>query len=83
MYDLLIRDCDVAKGRVISNSVYSTAKLFKEAPKTVPMNMVFFEEMSARMAGMLEQIYDPAVPFRRTSDEKVCEYCDFKNICGR
>ena len=29
------------------------------------------------------EMYDVNVPFRRTSDEAACEYCDFKMICGR
>ena len=31
----------------------------------------------------LAEIADLQVPFRRTEDTKTCEWCDFKNICGR
>ena len=83
VYDLLLRNSDLVKGRCISNSVYSTAHLFKEAPKTVPMNEVFFNSVSERLKSLLDEIRDPEVPFRRTEDEKICSYCDFKTICGR
>ena len=35
------------------------------------------------MEKLLEQMYDTDIPFRRTDDEGVCTYCDFKMICGR
>ena len=83
IYDLLLGNYDLVKGRNICNSVYSTANLFKEAPKTVPLNGTFFDAVSERLAALLEEMYDPQVPFRRTKDEKVCAYCDFKTICGK
>ena len=63
--------------------VYSTAKLFKEPPKTVAINGTFFETMSEHLKALLDEMRCPDVPFRRTNDEKVCTYCDFKTICGR
>ena len=83
IYDLLVRNNPKFEGRKIYNSVYSTSKLFKEAPMTVPVNEVFFDAVSERLKGLLDEMRNPQVPFRRTSDEKVCEYCDFKTICGR
>ena len=83
MYDLLIGNNEVSKDRTIFNSVYSTANLFKEPPKTCPMNETFFNSVSERLKKLLDQMRDPSVPFRRTNDEKICSYCDFKTICGR
>ena len=83
IYDLLLSKYDFVQGRKICNSVYSTAKLFKEAPMTVPMNEKFYDSVSERLRSLFDEIRDLEVPFRRTSDEKVCAYCDFKNICGR
>mgnify|MGYP002517241816 CR=1 FL=1 len=31
---------------------------------------------------LLEEMYDTAVPFRRTEDENVCKYCDLYNEKG-
>ena len=83
IYDLLLGEYDLARGRQICNSVYSTAKLFKEAPMTVPMNSKFYDAVSERLKALLDEMRNPEVPFRRTADENVCIYCDFKNICGR
>ena len=32
---------------------------------------------------LLEEIFDPTIPFKQCSSAKKCEYCSFKNICGR
>ena len=32
---------------------------------------------------ILAGISDLSVPWSRTEDLKTCEYCDFRNICGR
>ncbi len=87
IYDMLLQNdpgmASLVSGRCIENSVYSTAKLFREAPVTVPMNRKFYDAVSERLERTLEEMYDLRVPFRRTADEKCCEYCDFKMICGR
>ncbi len=87
IYDLLLqkdgRMAQLVAGRDIDNSVYSTSKLFKELPLTVPMNRKFYDAVSERLKETLKQMYDLDVPFRRTGNVKNCEYCDFKMICGR
>ncbi len=83
IYDMLLQGRPEAENRKIWNCVYSVSSLFKEAPVTVPMNETFFKAMSGKLASLLDEMYDTSVPFRRTEDAKVCEYCDFKNICGR
>ena len=83
IYDLLVENHPLAKGKQMCNCVYSPSKLFKEAPLTMPRNELFFNAVSQRLEQTLNEMYSLDVPFRRTSDEKVCEYCDFKMICGR
>ena len=83
IYDMLLKDRAEARGRNICNCVYSVSSLFKDAPVTVPLNDKFYNAVSERLASLLDEMYDISVPFRRTEDLKVCEYCDFKNICGR
>ena len=83
IYDLLLENHPLAKGKKMYNCVYSPSKLFKEAPLTMPRHEVFFKAVSEHLEKTLEQMYSLEVPFRRTSDTKVCEYCDFKMICGR
>lgn len=83
IYDMLVQNHPLAKGKQLFNCVYSTARLFKEPPLNVPRNEMFFNAVSERLENTLKEMYSLEVPFRRTNDEKVCEYCDFKMICGR
>ena len=83
IYDLLAKDRKEAKDRKMYNCVYSTSRLFGELPKAVPVNRIFFDAMSGNLSAMLDEMCDPEVGFRRTGDEHVCGYCDFKTICGR
>jgi len=83
IYDLLLEGRQEIQGRQISNCVYSTSKLFREPPVTVPLNRKFFDAVSERMKTLIDEMCDPSIGFRRTEDEKVCTYCDFKTICGR
>ena len=83
IYDMLVQNHPLARGKQLFNCVYSTARLFKEPPLNVPRNEMFFNAVSERLENTLEEMYSLDVPFRRTKDEKVCEYCDFKMICGR
>ncbi len=36
-----------------------------------------------RITGLVEEIFDPAVPFDMTSREENCRYCPFKEICEK
>ena len=84
IYDMLLQSRPEVEGCGIANCVYSTAQLFKEPPmKHVPLNRKFYDAVSERLEGLLAEMYDLETPFRRTEDESVCKYCDFKTICGR
>lgn len=41
------------------------------------------EEYTAGLKGLLEELYDQGVPFSQTNDLKKCEYCPYKEICGK
>ena len=81
IYDLLVQDRPECAGRQLLNCVYSTSALFKEMPRVFPKNEMFFQEVSRRLEALLQEMYDVNVPFRRTTNDKACEYCDFKMIC--
>ena len=83
IYDMLLQGDERVKGKELANCVYSTAHLFSDPPVTVPLNKKFYDAMSEHLEKLLEEMYDTQVPFRRTEDQNVCEYCDFKAICGR
>ena len=83
IYDMLLSSLRQLDGKTICNCVYSTSKLFKEPPVSVPVNRKFYEAVSDRLAALIDEMCDMSVGFRRTDDEKICSYCDFKTICGR
>lgn len=83
IYDMLVQSRPEVAGRTLVNSVYSTARLFKNPPVSVPCNKAFCEAVSGHLKTVLDQMYDLEVPFRRTDDRTVCGYCDFRTICGR
>jgi hypothetical protein len=35
------------------------------------------------LKGLLEEMYDPEVPFSQTEDVEKCKYCPYKEMCGR
>ncbi|WP_296702200.1 PD-(D/E)XK nuclease family protein, partial [Algoriphagus sp.] len=43
----------------------------------------FEEEYKTGLKALLEDIYNPEIPFDQTEDVKKCEYCPYREICGR
>lgn len=41
------------------------------------------QDFETRLKSILGEIYDANIPFNKTADKAVCEYCDFKTICSR
>jgi hypothetical protein len=41
------------------------------------------KQVEERLRKVLEELFDPAVPFDQTTVPENCTYCDFKGICGR
>ena len=83
IYDYLLRQQPFVQDKTICNCVYSTSRIFKEGPVTVPLNMKFFDSVSRHLEEMIDEMCNPDVGFRRTKDEKICSVCDFRTICGR
>ena len=73
----------LSHGRRVIDSVYSTAQLFSGPPAQAEVGKSFYDAMSEHLAGLLDEISDISKPFSRTEDLSVCQYCDFKAICGR
>lgn len=83
LYDRFVADDPLADGCRIVNSIYQTSRLFVRGVENVAVGERFGQLMEERLDDLLAEIADPAVPFRRTDNKKSCEWCDFKNICGR
>lgn len=87
IYDMILRgNPEVVSGRKLLNCVYSTRSLLKERPVENGCNEVFHREMETRLAACLDEMVDRDVPFVRRKqkfNDRTCEFCDFKTICGR
>ena len=83
IYDLLLEKNGLSHGHRVVDSVYSTAQLFSGPPAQAEVGKSFYDAMSGHLAGLLDEISDISKPFSRTEDLSVCQYCDFKAICGR
>lgn len=81
LYDHMVEMAGQA-GRLV-NSIYSTARLYSQPLPDVPVSAEFMKLAMEGVIGLLKEITDLNVPFRRTEDTKTCEFCDFKAICGR
>ena len=81
LYDHMVEG--TAGAARLMNSIYSTARLFSQPLPDVPVCAEFSRLAMDGVIGLLNEITDLNVPFRRTEDAKTCEWCDFKAICGR
>lgn len=43
----------------------------------------YAEEYMGKIMEVMEEIFNPNVPFTHTEDEHNCQYCHFKALCGR
>ena len=83
LYGLFASKDPEFKGKTLVNSIYATTRLFSEPLEDRPQSPEFLRLTSERLKKMLDEIVDVSKPFRRTTEQDTCEYCDFKNICGR
>ncbi len=82
LYDMFVEQ-DILEGISVVNSIYSPSRLFVTKVEKVPSSAKFISLMKERLSGLLKEISDLDIPFRRTADADTCKFCDFKNICGR
>lgn len=83
IYDRMIESKYGVEPGTVTNSLYSTTKMFVGAPSSDLIDGQFRALMEERLEALLGEIADPRVPFRRTDDLKICSNCDFRMICGR
>ena len=83
IYGLLAEADSSLSSQTIVNSIYSTGRMFTSPLQDMEQSPEFFSIVKERLKGLLEEITDTSVPFRRTSDPQTCKWCDFKAICGK
>ncbi|MBP5538536.1 MAG: PD-(D/E)XK nuclease family protein [Bacteroidales bacterium] len=66
------------------NTMYVPFRLSsKSVPVDYEVRLPFADAMKRKLQGVIADLQDPAKPFTKTEDEKTCQFCDFKSICGR
>ena len=43
----------------------------------------YADEFETLLGELLDELFNPSIPFRQTEDENACTYCDFKLLCKR
>ncbi len=91
LYGLLY--CDRAAGKTIMPGIYYIRDTFKEdfdtrlyhkEEKTWITDFAKYEEDFRRhLTACLEEMFDPAIPFRQSTGTQPCQYCAYKSICNR
>ncbi len=68
-----------------ASDTYSPVIEMGLARKRLPVTdfSLYEAEFRERLGGLLQEIFDPDVPFNQTEDAKRCEYCDFRRLCKR
>jgi hypothetical protein len=52
-------------------------------PERVSDASVYFDEFTDLLNQCLSEMFNPDIPFKQTDNEKNCQYCPFKALCGK
>lgn len=81
VYDKIVRD--KYPRHKIYNSIYYPVDLFVGKVPVQECSEEFLRQVDGRLEGKFKEMFDIQTAFRRTEDEKVCSYCEFKMLCGK
>jgi len=67
------------------NKEGTDTRLVMSGSKTVTAENIneLLKEVEENLRLLLQEIFDPAVPFNQTINLKICTYCDYRGICQR
>ena len=90
MYAMMVYDEDRPAER-IAPAIYQVQKLYKDFAPEIKMGGSVLDDYASldadfrvRFNRCVQEIFDPAVPFRQTanlSDDGICRYCPFASVC--
>lgn len=86
VYDRMIHALmqDGLKFKEVRNAMYSMKDIFTDDIVDNPEIQSVKEEMEENLSKIFEELKDPQIGFKRNSQVyKLCEYCNFINICGQ
>lgn len=77
-------------GARISPAVYYLRAVYKDFDPTIQYGKhpiedisVYLPEFKEHFDALLEEIFNPAVPFTQTKNPKSCQWCAFRELCQR
>jgi ATP-dependent helicase/DNAse subunit B len=77
-------------GKLLSPGIYFLRTSFQNFSSTVTYDKheindatVYFDEFEALLNEKVEELFNKNIPFTQTENPKNCEYCPFKDLCGR
>lgn len=77
-------------GALISPAVYYLRAVYKDFDPTIQYDKhpiedisVYLPEFKEHFDTLLEEMFNPSVPFTRTKNPKNCQWCAFRELCGR
>ncbi len=95
-YSLLYHKKEMDNGMAIEPGIFNTREMFKDSfdwrifekkshSGSTPVTDAreYFRWFEGVLDELLREVYDPNVPFDQTNDLRKCQYCEFKDICGR
>jgi hypothetical protein len=95
-YGLLYQAMHPEISKPLKPAIFNFKEIFKEdfnpylqqkEPRATAVEvadyMHYQSEYESGLRTMLEEMYDPEVPFSQTDDLKKCAYCPYSGICGR
>ena len=87
VYDELVKQdnscAEIVKDKRLVNSIYHPPRLNGNGVEEIPVSEVFRSGMESGLQGLVDTILNPDIPFERSGEAKTCEFCDFKQLCGK
>ncbi|MEM6271964.1 MAG: PD-(D/E)XK nuclease family protein [Bacteroidota bacterium] len=80
---------NAAKDTVVRSGIYPVRnlsqglKFLSIGPQAEHLDLIALEDFEAELVNILDEIFDPAVPFTQTDEPTRCRYCAYKVICVR
>lgn len=98
MYSLLYAENETDHDHVVTPGLYNVRELFSanfdvhlmqrdEVGKRNATPLIdarsLLPEVKSEMKRLLEEVFDPGVPFGQTDNLRICDYCPYAGICHR
>lgn len=89
LYALIYTEHREQMGRALPHDKRWQPTLYSLAPQNPPDKSYInyapatLDQLRELVSPFILQLFDPTTPYRKTSEEKLCTYCDFKSICNR